>query len=62
MVTLLIICEEFKDKIENNIAKLVLNIAIVRNAKDIFAILKPTSNPSIKVQSKMFNIGDTVVI
>ncbi|KAG5894136.1 hypothetical protein JTB14_024924 [Gonioctena quinquepunctata] len=60
--TLVKICEEHRNNIDNDINKLVSNIAIKRNAEDLMALLKPISYALDLIQKENCTIARSVVI
>ncbi|CAG9825826.1 unnamed protein product [Phaedon cochleariae] len=60
--TLVKICEEQRNNIDNEINKLVSNIAIKRNAEDLMARLKPISCALDLMQKENCTIARSVVI
>lgn len=56
------ICDKFSDEIDNDIKKIVMNMAIKQNASDLVNLLKPIAIALDKTQAATCKIADAVFI
>jgi len=55
-------CEDYKDKIDNDISNIVLNISIKRNIKNLLSTLEPIADCLQKMQLSKYKINDAVFL